>query len=151
MGEFTGSTREFQIRINRETPIPDLLDCKPENLILDALTITAPFQMRCRGVELKLHLGEVPAEIDGTLVRNIVTAQRWLRMIIKGKSLAEIAKEESTTPHRVRMVTDLAVLAPDILDAVALGIQPDGMNTDRLIKSDIPANWLEQREIFAEA
>jgi site-specific DNA recombinase len=71
-------------------------------------------------------------------------------MIINGKSLAEIANEESTTSHRIRMVTDLALLAPDILDAIGSGMQSEGLNTDRLIKSDIPANWLEQREIFAE-
>ena len=130
--------------------LSDFLDCKPENLNLDALAITAPFRMRRRGVELKLHLGDAPAEIDGTLVRNIVTAQRWLRMIIKGKSLAEIATEEGTTSHRIRMVTDLALLAPDILDAIASGTQPEGLNTDRLIKSDIPANWVEQRNIFAK-
>lgn len=133
-----------------QAPLSDLLDCNPENLNLDALASTAPFQMRRRGVELKLHLGDAPAEIDGTLVRNIVTAQRWLRIIIKGKSLAEIANEGNTTSHRVRMITDLAVLAPDILDAIASGTPPDGLNTDRLIKSDIPANWLEQRDIFAE-
>ncbi len=71
-------------------------------------------------------------------------------MIINGKSLVEIAKQDQTTSHRIRMVTDLALLAPDILDAIASGTQPEGLNTDRLIKSDISANWLEQREIFAE-
>lgn len=126
-----------------------MLDCKPEKLNLDALTITSPFQMRRRGVELKLHLGDAPAEIDRALVQNVVTAQRWLRMIIDGKSLAKIANEEGITSHRVRMVTDLALLAPDILDAIASGTQPDGLNTDKLIKSEIPATWVEQREIYA--
>ena len=42
---------------------------------LAALTIEAPFQMRRRGVELKLHLGEAPAEIDRTLVWNIMTGR----------------------------------------------------------------------------
>ena len=56
--------------------LADLLDCKSDRLNLNALTITSPFRMRRRGVELKLHLNEAPPEIDRALVQNIVKAQR---------------------------------------------------------------------------
>ncbi len=46
-------------------------------------------------------------------------------------------------------VVDLAMLAPDILDAIAAGEQPDGLTTDYLIKSGFPAIWSDQHKQFA--
>jgi len=125
------------------------LEVRPDQISTSGLTINAPFQMRRRGVELKLHLGEAPAEFDRTLVRNIVKARRWMEMIIKGKTFTEIAGAEGTSKRRVQDVVDLALLAPDILDAIASGEQPTGLTSDYLIKTDFPAAWSEQREQFA--
>jgi len=83
-----------------------------------------------------------------SVVQNIVKAQRWLSMILDGKSFAEIAEQDQTTSHRIRLVTDLALLAPDILDAIASGTQPDDLNTDRLIKMNISPIWSDQRDVF---
>ncbi|MEM7303784.1 MAG: hypothetical protein AAF468_22115 [Pseudomonadota bacterium] len=38
-------------------------------------------------------------------------------------------------------VVDLAMLAHDVLDAIAAGEQPDGLTTDYLIKPGFPAIW----------
>ena len=91
--------------------------------------------MRRKGVELKLHLGDAPPEIDQTLVRNIIKARRWLAMIVEGRTFSEIAETEGISKRRVQDVVDLAMLAPDVLDAIAAGEQPDGLTTDYLIKS----------------
>ena len=48
------------------------LEAHPDQINTAGVTIDAPFRMRRRGVESKLHLGEAPSEIDRTLVRNIV-------------------------------------------------------------------------------
>jgi len=92
------------------------LEAHSDQINTAGLTINAPFQMRRRGVELKLHLGETPAEIDRTLVRNIVKARRWMEMIIKGKTFTEIAAAEGTSKRRVQDVVELALLSPDILE-----------------------------------
>ncbi len=126
------------------------LECKLDRLDISALCIEAPFRMRRRGVELKLHLGDAPSEADLTLVQNIVKAQRWMAMIKSGKTFTEIAKTESTSKRRVQDVVDLAMLAPDILDSIALGEQPDGLTSNYLIRSGVPALWSEQRERFAK-
>ncbi len=124
------------------------LDCLLEQISPTALTVEAPFRMRRRGVELKLHLGDAPPEIDITLAQNIVKAQRWLKMIIQGKTFAEIAAGEDVSKRRIQDVVDLALLAPDVLDAIAAGNQPDGLNTDYLIKTGFPATWSDQRKQF---
>ena len=130
--------------------VAKLVGCSPDCIRPDGLSIEAPFQMRRRGVELKLHLGDAPPEVDRTLVQNIVKARRWLAMIVEGKTFAEIAEAEGTSKRRIQDVVDLAMLAPDVLDAIASGEQPEGPTTDYLIKTGFPADWCEQRKQFAE-
>ncbi|MGX9350981.1 recombinase family protein [Shimia sp. W99] len=129
--------------------LADRLGSKPEQIKPAELTIEAPFQMRRRGVELKLHLGEAPAEIDRTLVQNIMKGRSWLALVIAGKSFSEIADSEGVSTRRVQDVTSLALLAPDVLDRIADGEQPDGLTTDYLIKTRFSAVWSEQCEQFA--
>lgn len=126
------------------------LDCDADRITTEKLILKAPFRMRRRGVELKLHLGEAPPEIDRTLVQNIANAQLWMAMIIAGKAFTEIAEAKGTSKRRVQDVVDLAMLAPDILDAISTGDQPDGLTSDYLIKSGVPAVWSRQREQFAK-
>ena len=132
-----------------ESMLAKRLGSKPEQINLVELTIEAPFQMRRRGVELKLHLGAAPAEIDKTLVQNIVKGRSWLAMVIAGKTFSEIADIEGVSKRRVQDVTNLALLAPDVLDGIATGEQPDSLTTDYLIKNRFSAVWSEQREQFA--
>jgi site-specific DNA recombinase len=126
-----------------------LIDCQPDKINPDQLTLDTPFRTRRRGVELKLHLVDAPREIDQSLVRNIVKARRWLAMIIDGKTFDEIAHAEGTSKRRVQAIVDLATLAPDFLDAIAKGEQPAGLTSDYLIKTGFPAIWSEQRLQFA--
>lgn len=113
------------------------------------LMIEAPFQMRRRGVELKLHLGAPPPDIDQTLVQNIIKGRRWLSMVIAGKTFSEIAEVDGVSKRRVQDVASLALLAPDVLGSIVQGEQPEGLTTDYLIKTRFPAIWSEQREQFA--
>ncbi|MEM6480909.1 MAG: recombinase family protein [Pseudomonadota bacterium] len=126
------------------------LECNEDRLDSSALCIEATFRIRRRGVELKLHLGDATSEVDHTLVQNVVKAQKWLAMIIDGKTFTEIAEAEGTSKRRVQDVVDLAMLAPDILDAIASGEQPVGLTSDYLIKTGVLASWSEQRELFAK-
>ncbi|MDP5220797.1 recombinase family protein [Ruegeria sp. 2205SS24-7] len=125
------------------------MECRADQVDAKELAIEAPFRMRRRGVELKLHLGDAPPEIDQTLVRNIIKARQWLAMIIDGRTFSEIAESEGTSKRRVQDVVDLAMLAPYILDAIAAGEHPDGLTTDYLIKSSFPAIWADQHRQFA--
>lgn len=74
-----------------------------------------------------------------------------MAQIIAGKTFTEIAQAEGTSKRRVQDIVDLAMLAPDILDAIAAGEQSEGVTSDRLIKSGVPAVWSEQREQLAKS
>ena len=97
------------------------LGCAPERINPAALAFEAPFQMRRRGVELKLHLSAAPPEI------------------------AEAGGLQAPCPE----CDSPAFLAPDILERIASGEQPADLTTDFLIKTRFSALWSEQREQFS--
>lgn len=130
--------------------VANALDCRIEELNADGLNIEVPFQMRRRGVELKLFLGEAPPEIDGTLVQNIVKARHYLSQIIAGRTFAEIVKAEGVSKRRIQDLTNLALLAPETIKAVVSGESPSALTTDYLIKNRFSAIWSEQSAQFAE-
>lgn len=126
------------------------LDIAPASLNSEELSIEAQFQMRRRGVELKLHLGVAPPETDPVLIQNIVKARNWLAKIIEGKSFADIAETEDTSKRRIQAVVELALLSPDVLGAIVKGEQPVGLTSDYLIKTGFSVIWSEQHEQFAK-
>lgn len=130
--------------------IVNLLCVEARELNLDQLLFESPFQLRRRGVELKLQLGDTPQEVDHTLECNVAKAQRWLATVVDGKSIMEVAKAENTPKRRVHDVVGLALLAPVLLDAIAQGQQNTGMTSDFLIESGVPADWSKQRQMFSK-
>ncbi|UYV36426.1 hypothetical protein N4R57_15625 [Rhodobacteraceae bacterium D3-12] len=72
-----------------------------------------------------------------------------MAMIIDGKSVSEIAEAENVSTRRVQDVANLAMIAPNILDAIISGEQPVGLTTDYLIKNRFSAIWSEQHMQFA--
>ncbi len=122
--------------------------CEEQEIAAEALVIRAPFTERKRGVETKLYLGAPLPEHDHRLIRNIVTARRWLDDLTRGISFAAIAAREGMSKRRVQDLVDLAMLSPRLLDRIAAGEQPDGLATDALIKRGFPARWSEQERQF---
>ena len=71
-----------------------------------------------------------------------------MAMVTNGKSFSEIAEVDNVSTRRVQDIANLALIAPDILDAITLGKKPDGLSTDYLIKTRFSAIWSEQRAQF---
>lgn len=88
--------------------------------------------------------------IDQTLTQNIANAKRWLTLITEGKTFAEIAEAEGISKRRIQAVIDLATLAPDVLDAIARGEQPERLTSGYLIKIGVPAIRSKQKKQFAD-
>jgi DNA invertase Pin-like site-specific DNA recombinase len=113
------------------------------------LTVTSPFQHRKRGVEIKLIIGDEPADIDATLLRNVARAHRYFDLVRLGKTFAEIAEAEGVSKRRVQQLIELAFLAPDVIRTVREGEQPVGMTSDWLKRHAFSPIWSEQRDAFA--
>jgi hypothetical protein len=85
---------------------------------------------------------------DETLIRALVRAHRWNRMLEAGKcrSIAEIAEAEKIDRSFVSRLLDLTLLAPDIQEAILEGRQAKGIQLDELMGA-VPSAWEEQRRL----
>ncbi|WP_295317597.1 recombinase family protein [Roseobacter sp.] len=139
---------EIRIALSAES-LAAKLEVDTARINEDLLSTTSPFQHRKRGVETKLVIGDEPAEIDATLLRNIAHANRYFDLVRSGKTFAEIAETEAVSKRRVQQLIELAFLAPDVIRAVREGQQPVGMTSDWLKKHAFSPIWTKQRDAFA--
>ena len=84
---------------------------------------------------------------DGTLVKALARAWRWQRMLDTGvySSITEIAEAEAIGKSYVSRILRLALLAPDLVEAVLSGRRDQGMMLEQL-ERPLPASWEEQRK-----
>jgi len=129
--------------------LADRMGVDQAHIVEDFLTLTSPFQHRKRGVETKLIIGNEPAEIDETLLRNIGRGHRFFELVASGKTLDEVATIEGVSKHRIKQVIELAFLAPDVIRSVREGRQPVGLTSDWLMRHAFSPVWSKQREMFA--
>ncbi len=131
------------------TRFAELLSIKQDALDQSSMVIASTFQLRKRGVETKLIFADEAIGVDDRLVRNIAKAHQWFEQIKSGKTLSEIARAEQTSNRRLQQMIELAFLAPDILRNILDGRQPLGFTSDWCMRHTLPADWNEQRELFA--
>ncbi len=82
------------------------------------------------------------AAADTTLVKALARAFRWRRMMEAGRygTINELAAAEKINSSYVSRLLRLTLLAPDIVDAILDGRQPDGMTLPALMKP-FPVEW----------
>ena len=86
---------------------------------------------------------------DGT--SRLARAWRWQRMLDEGvyTSVSEIGDAENISKSYVSRILRLALLAPDIVEAILAGSDDQGMMLERL-ERPLPASWVEQRARILE-
>ena len=84
---------------------------------------------------------------DGTLIKALARAWRWQRMLDDGvfTSVSEIGDAENISKSYVSRILRLALLAPDIVDAILAGRTVQGVMLEQL-ERPLPASWEEQRD-----
>jgi hypothetical protein len=83
---------------------------------------------------------------DGTLVKALARAWRWQRMLDAGiyASVTEISEAEKINKSYVSRILRLALLAPDLVDAILAGRTDQPLTLEQL-ERPLPASWAEQR------
>ncbi len=114
----------------------------------EALTITASFEQRKRGMETRLVLGHTPPQQDAVLIRNVAIAHSLYSKLKQGASFADLARQAQTSIPQVHRLMSLAFLSPKIVEAICTGQQPPDMSTQRLREMTIPSDWNEQHLLF---
>ena len=115
------------------------------------LTVRVPLAVRKQrgGRKLVLTPGDIlsrgPAGVDSTLVKALAGAFRWRKMLETGRyeTIGEIAAAEKINDSFVSRLLRLTMLAPDIVEAIIDGRQPEGMTLLGLMQP-FPLEWAQQ-------
>src|SRR3954465_4670756 len=83
---------------------------------------------------------------DPALVKALARAFRWQRMLDEGRyaSVSEMAAAQKIERGYLGRILRLALLAPDLVEAVLNGTQGSKLSLPRLLEG-VPVLWSEQR------
>ena len=75
----------------------------------------------------------------------VARAHRWEELLESGRygSWVEIAAAQGVDPSYVARILRLTLLAPDIIESILDGTEPDGLSLGKLYQ--LPMAWEEQR------
>ena len=119
----------------------------------DVISVDLPMTFKLRGGRKVIVLPDgtqgspAPmATIDNTMIKAIARAFRWQKLLENGTygCLEEIARAEKIGSSFVSRVVRLALLAPDIVEAILAGKQPADLTLKDLI-APFPVEWAGQR------
>ncbi|MBF0097134.1 MAG: hypothetical protein HQM04_10820 [Magnetococcales bacterium] len=116
------------------------------------IIVTIPMSLRRRSGRKSIIFPEgveLPSASarDETLAKLVAKAHLWLRQLESGKvtTISELAERENLDNSYVAKVMRLTLLAPDIVERILDGTQPDVMSWRELAKP-FPVEWERQRE-----
>jgi hypothetical protein len=124
------------------------------NLEGTTLVVRIPMRFQRRGGRKRIVAPDgsqiVPTskpQPDGTLVKALARAWRWQRMLDEGvyASISDIGNAENISKSYVSRILRLALLAPDIVEAILAGKTDHALMLEKL-ERPLPAGWDEQRE-----
>jgi hypothetical protein len=109
------------------------------------LTVVIPLSVKPRGGRKAMVTPGVLAlerRQDVTLIKAVARAFRWRRMLEDGRfgTLAELAAAEKINASYVSRVLRLTLLAPDMVEAILDGRQPEGMTLPGLMEG-VEVEW----------
>jgi hypothetical protein len=119
----------------------------------DTLVVRIPMRFRRRGGRKRIVASDgseiAPAtkpQPDGTLIKALARAWRWQRMLDEGvyATVSEIGDTENISKSYVSRILRLALLAPDIIEAIVAGRADQSLMLEKL-ERPLPASWEEQR------
>ncbi len=84
--------------------------------------------------------------VDNAMVKALARAFRWRRMLDEGVcgTIEELAKREGVNRGYMSRLLRLTLLAPDLVDAILEGRQPEGLRLEDLL-AGFPLEWEGQR------
>ena len=124
---------------------------EPAGAELICLEFAAKLNRRGREVRLVVSpraAETAPAYQSHALLKAVARAHEWREQLITGQASGPraIARRAGLDESYVRRIFGLAFLAPDIVESILDGRQPQDLTLERL-RQKLPMNWAEQRTI----
>ena len=119
--------------------------------------IEVPYQLKKRGVEAKLIIGQAKLhepKHDQQLIMFIAKAHDLMNKLKNGsaKTIAQLAETEPQSASQISRMLQFTFLAPDIIESILTGTQPADLTAENLRRlSYIPHIWNEQKELLGFA
>jgi site-specific DNA recombinase len=153
--QFTES--EVSIELDRGWMLKMLL-CEggtAANTLSEVTTISARVSIRSHKSSVRLVLPPAhsdPIRNNPPIVHAVARAYEWSQRILSGEIPHQRALAQATgyDERYISKILPLAFLAPDLVEQI-LGKDFQNQVTLEQVFSNIPANWLEQREIFGSS
>ena len=122
---------------------------------VQTFTVVVPLSVKPRGGRKAMVTHGVLAlerRQDITLIKAVARAFRWRRMLESGQfaTIKDLAVAEKINASYVSRVLRLTLLAPDIVEAILDGRQPEEMTLPRLLKG-VEVRWSGQQAQIADA
>lgn len=120
------------------------------------VVVNIPMKMKTRGGRRRIIIpdllqqkGTARGEYQESMALAIARAHLWKELIDSGKfaSISDLASAIGIDPSYAARMFRLTMLAPDIIDAVLSGNEPEGV-TMRKLARPIPIHWHEQRTVL---
>ena len=127
---------------------------------LTSVTVSVPLTIRRRGGRKQIigpdgavarpgdgGAGFVPVNGDPALIKALARGFRWRRMLEEGRyaSISEMAKAEGIERGYLGSMLRLTLLAPEMVEAILDGRQPDGVTLPGLLEG-VPVGWGESSQ-----
>jgi DNA invertase Pin-like site-specific DNA recombinase len=113
-----------------------------------AITLRAPCHFAKRGNEVRLILesGAQPSNPNPAVVKAVAQAKTWYEWITKGEvfSMRGLAKRTGFNENYVSRILDLAVLSPEITEAILRGDHDPSLTVAQLTAT-LEVDWTRQR------
>jgi hypothetical protein len=139
------------IRIALTVPIPSSSEGQPSTAVL-RLSHFVPMKVKRRGVEMRIVIdGQLQAarQVDPALLKALARARCWFEEVACGRvqSLLEIARREGLPKRYVTRLAKLAFVSPMVVEAIAAGHAPAGINLQMLMDGRLvlTPDWKDQQ------
>ena len=120
-----------------------------------AVTVTVPFTIRKRGGRKLVitpdgvaAVAAPRARVDSALLKALARGFRWRKLLETGDfaTVEEIADAENINPSYVSRVLRMTLLAPEIVEAILAGEQPEELTMARAMQP-FSVEW--ERQVFS--